>query len=505
MKKILALTLILASMSTAKAANVAQGFIYSGQVLTNSGEDKVTSTVDITFDILAPNGCLLYEEKQSGLDLSKTNGKVQIPVGTQVSSDKRTANDPGYSLEDIFLNSKTFPPTASCQDGYVSKSGDVRSLRVKISVAGSPTLTLSPDLQLSTMGGAFVAQSLQGKHPSDFIAVENQVTQESTDLLTNGQDASSLHNHDSLYLKKTASPNFANAGVTSVGSSSTSVVNKDYLSGQLLTVSDSVTALNSSIGTLQNTVSGMPSKSFIASAVTTGTSKLASQASVNTLNSSISSLNQNVAAAPTKDYLATALAPVTTANVKAAGDITTIQGQAPSKIANYPGTILLYAGPNCPVGYVAADGKSYVVSSYSSLAVALYDSANTRYLYGNADSTHFNVPDLRGQFLRGFDSTGVRDVSYNSRTHPTSGAVENTVGSYESDSFQGHYHYYGNTPSLNFYAGGGGMGFQISNTWNGVNLTPYPGNPTNDGAHGDPRTGLETRPKNAMVQYCIKY
>jgi hypothetical protein len=70
---------------------------------------------------------------------------------------------------------------------------------------------------------------------------------------------------------------------------------------------------------------------------------------------------------------------------------------------NPPGTILTFAGSATPAGYIVCDGSAVSRSYYPNLFTAI----GTTYGAGNG-STTFNVPDLRGEFIRGLDlSRGV--------------------------------------------------------------------------------------------------
>ncbi|WP_208441949.1 tail fiber protein [Bartonella raoultii] len=70
-----------------------------------------------------------------------------------------------------------------------------------------------------------------------------------------------------------------------------------------------------------------------------------------------------------------------------------------TKISVYPtGTIGIFGMQVLPSGWLLCDGKAYLRSDYP----ALYEAIRTR--WGGSDSwTKFNVPDLRGVFLRGVD------------------------------------------------------------------------------------------------------
>jgi len=65
-------------------------------------------------------------------------------------------------------------------------------------------------------------------------------------------------------------------------------------------------------------------------------------------------------------------------------------------IGNPAGTVITYAGTNAPAGYLYCDGSSYDTTVYADLF------ASVGYVYGGSGS-NFNVPDLRGEFIRGWD------------------------------------------------------------------------------------------------------
>lgn len=61
------------------------------------------------------------------------------------------------------------------------------------------------------------------------------------------------------------------------------------------------------------------------------------------------------------------------------------------------GSILYWGTSVAPAGFLKCDGTSYLRASYASLFAVIGTT------YGSVDGTHFNVPDLRGYFVRGLD------------------------------------------------------------------------------------------------------
>lgn len=63
------------------------------------------------------------------------------------------------------------------------------------------------------------------------------------------------------------------------------------------------------------------------------------------------------------------------------------------------GTVMSYAGPTAPAGYLVANGSTVSKTTYYNLWLALGGEASP---YGQTFQT-FNLPDLRGEFIRGLD------------------------------------------------------------------------------------------------------
>jgi microcystin-dependent protein len=149
------------------------------------------------------------------------------------------------------------------------------------------------------------------------------------------------------------------------------------------------------------------------------------------------------------------------------------------------GTIISFAGNSIPTGWLVCDGSEKSRSTYSTLFNSLGVS------WGQGDgATTFNLPDLRGRFLRGVDGGAGNDPDKESRILLHSGGnVGDNVGSYQNDEFKSHKH--GLRPW-----GGTMTGFQTG----GIRADP-----SADGLHStDFSGGSETRPKNAYVHYIIK-
>ncbi len=129
------------------------------------------------------------------------------------------------------------------------------------------------------------------------------------------------------------------------------------------------------------------------------------------------------------------------------------------------------------------DGTSYLRASYA----ALFSAIGTA--YGAADGSHFNVPDLRGQFLRGVTGASANDPDASSRTAMnTGGNTANNVGSVQGYQVQAHSHQYSHAEG--FQSGGASGVSNLAGSGTGFSVQSTGGN--------------ETRPTNAYVNFIIK-
>lgn len=102
-------------------------------------------------------------------------------------------------------------------------------------------------------------------------------------------------------------------------------------------------------------------------------------------------------------------------------------------------------------------------------------------------STTFNVPELRGEFLRGWDDGRGVDAS-------------RAFGSAQLDAMQGHVHG-GGYSGFNDRSGGAGGTPNLRSD----GVSPNTTTPITDGSNGTPRTATETRGRNVPLLACIKF
>lgn len=152
-----------------------------------------------------------------------------------------------------------------------------------------------------------------------------------------------------------------------------------------------------------------------------------------------------------------------------------------------PGTVAHFAASTAPAGWLKANGATVSRSTYAALFLAI----GTTYGAGDGATT-FNVPDLRGEFVRGLDDgrgvdsgrgigtaqgDAIRNITGQSiaATHPTGAS--------------------GGSPSGAFYVDGhAGVGsYDVSNRGEAF-----------DASRVVP-TASENRPRNVAMLACIKF
>lgn len=168
------------------------------------------------------------------------------------------------------------------------------------------------------------------------------------------------------------------------------------------------------------------------------------------------------------------------------------------------GMIIPFAGPaeNIPEGWLLCDGSAISRSDYSNLYNAI------GVCWGTGDgTTTFNLPDLRGMFLRGVSGESGNDEDAESRVLLTDngGNTGNNVGSYQGDAIRNI------TGLVN------GSGISWPDIWGeGAFETMTSAGGHSNSSSGNGRAfsfdasrvvpvGSDNRPKNVYVTYIIKY
>lgn len=139
------------------------------------------------------------------------------------------------------------------------------------------------------------------------------------------------------------------------------------------------------------------------------------------------------------------------------------------------GSVITFAGNTPPSGFLECDGGEYSRSTYSDLFSVIGE------VYGSGNgTTTFNVPDLRAEFIRGWDNGRGIDTG-------------RSFGSSQTDAFKSHSHSMtvrrtGEGGATSSQSAANGSDFEGNMIWN-----------------TDESGGTETRPRNVAMMYCIKY
>ena len=134
------------------------------------------------------------------------------------------------------------------------------------------------------------------------------------------------------------------------------------------------------------------------------------------------------------------------------------------------GSVVAFAMSTAPTGWLKANGAEVSRTTYAALFAAI----GTTFGVGDG-STTFNLPELRGEFVRGWDDSRGVDTA-------------RVFGSAQGQGIQSHTH-----TSAAVVAGDNGLvTSDLANKLSNTGVT---------GATG----GTETRPRNVALLYCIKY
>lgn len=132
------------------------------------------------------------------------------------------------------------------------------------------------------------------------------------------------------------------------------------------------------------------------------------------------------------------------------------------------GDFKYHAANAVPVGWLECNGAAISRNAYAALFLAI----STNYGAGDGVNT-FNLPDLRGEFVRGFDNGRGVDAG-------------RVFGSFQADMFKAHTHTAKQQSTIAWSASGGS---------------------SQEASAGETSStgGTETRPRNVAFLPCIKY
>jgi len=147
---------------------------------------------------------------------------------------------------------------------------------------------------------------------------------------------------------------------------------------------------------------------------------------------------------------------------------------------NPVGTVNYFARQFPPEGWLLCDGREVSRDVFADL----FNMLGTSFGKGDGKIT-FNLPDLRGEFIRGLDMG--RGIDSN-----------RGLGSSQADDFKSHFH------GLLFGAKAGSVNAVVSNNDRLLDDVKYT-YASGHGAYMTAEGGAETRPRNVALLACIKY
>lgn len=148
-----------------------------------------------------------------------------------------------------------------------------------------------------------------------------------------------------------------------------------------------------------------------------------------------------------------------------------------------PGMIMPFAGSVAPSGWLVCNGDMVSTTTYAALHAVI----GATYDYdAEAGEGEFKLPDLRGEFIRGWDGEGAGAAGVD---------TGRTFGSAQAEAINAHRHgmYYADSTA------GAGTSVSVRKTYGTAisGALPYQTLENED-------AGTETRPRNIALLYCIK-
>jgi microcystin-dependent protein len=166
---------------------------------------------------------------------------------------------------------------------------------------------------------------------------------------------------------------------------------------------------------------------------------------------------------------------------------TDVTGVLPAANGGIPtGAVLSFAMSTAPTGWLECNGSAISRSTYSSLFSAIGTT------FGSGDgSTTFNLPDMRGEFARGWD-------------HGRGVDSGRSFGSTQADAYRSHNHGVNDPTHAHIVSS-----VATNGSFGPTGSAPYPNGTTTTsfsatGISIQNSGGTETRPVNVALLYCIK-
>ena len=172
-------------------------------------------------------------------------------------------------------------------------------------------------------------------------------------------------------------------------------------------------------------------------------------------------------------------------------------------------TVHAFAGTSAPEGWAMCDGSEVSRTDYAALFAAI----GTTYGVGDG-STTFNLPDMRGEFLRGLDNMGTaagargKDVDGTARIVGQTQAQATAANGLSTTSGGSHTHRLSIRGVTASGSNASGTASLMNNTPTGTAVTLNSNNTANTTgsthSHSMQSSDTETRPANMAINYIIK-
>lgn len=172
--------------------------------------------------------------------------------------------------------------------------------------------------------------------------------------------------------------------------------------------------------------------------------------------------------------------------VTALGELQVYNGSTwqPVFPASPPGAVMHFAQSTPPTGWLKANGASLSRTTYASLFAAIGTT------YGAVDGSSFTLPDLRGEFVRGWDDSRGADSG-------------RSFGSAQGQDWKGFYQTNTGQNTGSYSHGPVYMGKNLYASFVGNMFTGYWAAPA--AAIGASWDTSEIRPRNVALLACIKF
>jgi phage-related tail fiber protein len=169
-------------------------------------------------------------------------------------------------------------------------------------------------------------------------------------------------------------------------------------------------------------------------------------------------------------------------------------------VGKVAGEVFYTARSTAPAGSLKANGAAISRTAYA----ALFGAIGTTYGAGDGFNT-FNLPDLRGEFLRGLDDGRGVDAGRVLGSAQTSQNLAHTHNG-STDTSGSHSHSYTDGRPVNPGGNGIAAGSQVPSVWERIDQsTTGAAGSHSHGITTNSSGGAEARPRNIALLACIKY